>query len=316
MSPRFSTRQIDAFIAAAQLANFTLAARRLGLTPSAISNLIGDLEASFGFALFERTTRKVALTPEGREFLPSALAVQRQIGRASLAAADIGNRAVDTVRIAAPMAVAALLIPPIIADYLAVQPRTVVRIVDTGVEWLADRVQIGEADIALGPDRAVAADISKIAIFPTEWVVWCRPDHPLALAGATIAWRDLRDVEVYAAGRDHEHSVLPQLPPESGAARVRPIQIVDNLSTALGIAAAGLGVSFSPDYVAPLAQALGLVKRMLVAPRVVRQVTLYRPAERAISAAAVMFGDYLVASLRTKKAGEALVIAAPAVEAV
>jgi DNA-binding transcriptional LysR family regulator len=297
MPPRFSTRQIDAFVAAAELANFTLAARRLNLTPSAVSNLISDLERSFGFALFERTTRKVALTPEGREFLPSALAVQRQISRASIAAADIGNHMVDVVRVAAPMAIAALLLPPLIADYRAVQAKTVVRIVDTGVEWLADRVQTGEADIALGPDRAVAADIAKTPIFPTEWVVWCRPDHPLALAGADVAWQDLRNTDVFAAGRDHEHSVLPQLPPDSDTAKVRPVQIVDNLSTALGIAAAGLGVTFSPDYVAPLAEALGLVKRTLIAPHVHRQVTLYRPAERAISVAATAFGNFLVERL-------------------
>lgn len=296
MSPRFSVRQIDAFAAAAELANFTLAARRLGLTPSAISNLISELEASFGFALFERTTRKVVLTAEGREFLPAALAVQRQIGRASLAAADIANRAVDVVRIAAPMAVAALLLPPLIAGYKALRPKTVVRIVDTGVEWLADRVQIGEADMALGPDRPVAADIAKTEIFASEWVIWCRPDHPIAQASAGIAWHEFGDAEVFAAGRDHEHSVWPNLPAGAGTA-VRPIEVVDNLSTALGIAAAGIGVTFSPDYVAPLAEAMGLVKCPLVAPRIVRQVTLHRPADRALSAPATSFAAYLVERL-------------------
>lgn len=297
MSPHFTPRQIDAFVAAAELSNFTLTARRLGLTPSAVSNLINDLEGSFGFTLFERTTRKVSLTAEGREFLPSALAVQQQISRASFAAADIGNRAIDVVRVAAPMAIAALILPPLIAAYRRGKPKTLVRILDTGVEWLADRVQIGEADLALGPDRAVSVDIAKADIFPTYWVLWCHPQHPLAAKGDEIEWRELCDADVYAAGRDHEHSIGAYLPAGSDAVQVRPVQIVENLSTALGIAAAGLGVTFSPDYVTPFAQALGLVKRPLISPRVVRYMTLYQPADRPLSSAAGHFSAYLAVEL-------------------
>ncbi len=299
MPPRFSTRQLNAFIAAAELANFTLAARRLNLTPSAISYLIGDLEAALEFPLFERTTRKVVLTPEGRKFLPSALAVQQQISRAAVAAVDIRNRAVDVVRVAAPMSIAALLLPPLIAAYREIRPRTVIRIIDTGVEWLADRVQIGEVDMALGPDRPTAQDIDRLALFTTAWVMWCRPDHPLAHSGSDVAWSDLSGTDVYAAGRDHEHSVFPNLPADT--ARVEPVQVVDNLSTALGIAAAGVGLTFSPDYVSGFAQALGLVKRTLINPHLKRQVAIYRPAQRQLSPAAMQVAEFLCEQLAVTK---------------
>ena len=59
MTPRFTPRQLDAFVAVAELTNFSLAARRLNLTPSAVSNLISVLELTLGFVLFERTTRRV-----------------------------------------------------------------------------------------------------------------------------------------------------------------------------------------------------------------------------------------------------------------
>lgn len=294
--PRFTPRQIDAFIAAAELSNFTLAARRVGLTPSAVSNLINELEGAFGFALFERTTRKVALTAEGREFLPSAIAVQRQLSRASFAAAEILNRSVDVVRIAAPMAVAALVLPSLIVEHRLSYPRTAVRIVDTAVEWLGDRVQIGEADLALGPDRAVPGELKRTELCPTYWVIWCRPDHRLA-ARSEVRWADLHGADVYAAGRDHEHSIQRFLPPDSEAAKIRPVQIVENISTALGIAAAGLGVTFSPDYVAPFAAALGLEQRRLIDPSVVRFMSLYEPVERALSPAALCLAKFLTARL-------------------
>ncbi|MDB5456539.1 MAG: LysR family transcriptional regulator [Caulobacter sp.] len=292
MSPRFTPRQLEAFIAAAELSNFAAAARRLNLVPSAISSLINELEASLGFSLFERTTRKVTLTAAGRQFLPSALAVQRQIGHAATAAADIRQAVVDIVRVAAPMAIASTVLPKIIARYGLHRPRTVVRVIDTGVEWLADRVAMGEADLALGPDRTVQADIARVELFPSPWVVWCSPAHPFA-ARTHLTWRDLLDTDVYAAGHDHEHSILPRLPEGSDAARVAPVQVVEYLSTALGMAAAGLGVTFSPDYVEPFARALGLVMRPLIDPVVTRTVCLYAPAQRAPTMAVAEFRSFL-----------------------
>ncbi len=96
-APHFTMRQLSAFVTAAELGNFTQVARRLNLTASAISNQIAELEGLLGFQLFERTTRKVALTPEGREFLPAALAIRRQLEAAANIASDIRNRAVGIV---------------------------------------------------------------------------------------------------------------------------------------------------------------------------------------------------------------------------
>ncbi|HTI67189.1 MAG TPA: LysR family transcriptional regulator [Caulobacteraceae bacterium] len=294
--PRFTPRQIDAFVASAELSNFTQAARRLNLTPSAVSNLISELELSLGFGLFERTTRKVTLTPDGREFLPSALAVQRQLQLAAIAAADVRNRSVEVVRVAAPLSVAAVDLPRLIARYRLRQSRVVVRILDTGVEWLADRVSTGEADLALGPDRTVGPDVTCSPLYASPWVLWCSPNHPLARKAA-LRWTDLEGVDFYAAGHDHEHSIIPRLSGMTDAMRVTPIQIVDNVTTALGIAAAEIGVTFTPDYVKTLAEPLGLVMRRVTDPEVVRHMSLYAPVRRKLSPAALQFHDFVRESL-------------------
>ena len=297
-TPRFTPRQLDAFIAAAELSNFTLAAQRLNLTPSAVSNLITELEASLGFSVFERTTRKVALTRDGRDFLPAAILVQRQLRSAAQAAQDVRNRSSDVVNVAAPMSVGAVILPPLIAAHRQAHPRVRVRILDTGVEWLADRVFTGEADIALGPDRVVGAEVHREALFPSPWVVWCAPDHPLA-ARDRLAWRDLVGHDFYAAGRDHEHSVYPRLLDHPDAAAVTPIQIVENVSTAFGVVAAGLGITCAPAYTEVLAKAFGLVMRPLQEPEIIRQMSLYTPIRRDLSPAAQRFAAALRAGLST-----------------
>lgn len=302
--PKFTARQLDAFIAAAELSNFSQVALRLNLTPSAVSTTIGELEASLGFVLFARTTRKVTLTPDGREFLPAALAVQQQIKLAATKAADVRNRSVDVVRVAAPLAVAAAILPSIIAAYRVRHPRVVVRIIETGVEWLADQVAVGNVDLALGPDRTVGADVECSPLFPSSWVLWCSPRHPLARK-RVLRWRDLQAIEFYAAGRDHEHSVMPYLVGQGVAADLTPTQVVESVLTALGLAAANLGVTFSPDYVKVLARPMGLLMRRVVEPEVIRHMSLYISTSRKSTAAAHEFQQFIRATYPNAAAGAA-----------
>jgi DNA-binding transcriptional LysR family regulator len=293
MTPRFTPRQIEAFLAVAELQNFRLGASRINVTPSAISNLIGELEESLGFALFDRTTRKVALTAAGRRFVPSATAVLRQIAQAVTTATDIRDGATQVVRVAAPLTLAATLLPYLIATRPDPQ-RIAVRIIDTPVVWLADRVAIGEADLAIGPDRDCPPHISRSPIIPIPWRLWMTPHHPLA-ARQSVPWQELEQLPMVAAGRDHEQSVWPQIV-ESGTPAPQHVQIVDHITTTLGLAAAGQFVTFSPDYVAPLAMAFGLVGRPLVEPDIVRSLCLYARAEDRMSAAVQAVFDHVKAA--------------------
>lgn len=293
MVMHFSPRQLEAFITAAELQNFRQAALRLHLTPSAVSNLISELEASVGFSLFERTTRKVSLTSGGRRFLPSAAAVLRQMESAYSTADDISRSERDVVRVAAPLVIAAVLLPRLIAERPD-HERYSVRIIDTPVVWLGDRVATGEADMALGPDRTVAQQVRCTDLYATPWVLWCRPDHILARS-EEVKWRDLQNFDVAAAGRDHEQVVWPKLAQAGIAPVPNQVQIVDNMSTSLGMAAQGLCVTFSPDYVSPLAQLLGLVKRPLAEPAVSRRLCLFEP-QAGVSPASRTFRNFLAQS--------------------
>lgn len=294
--PRFTLRQLDAFVAVAELLSFKAAGERLALTPSAVSQLVGELESLLAFRLFERHTRQVALLPAGQEFLGSARAVLEQMRRAALAADDVRQRAAGVVRVAAPPVIAALLLPPALADYRRQRPKVVVRLVDTPVEWLVDRVASGEADLAVGPGRTCGEAVQRELLFDSPWVLWCRPDHPLA-ARRTVRWSALRGVPLVAAGRDHEHHVERMRPGLPESERIAPVEVVDQISTALGLAAAGLAAAVSPAYVGVLAERLGLVMRRIVAPEAVRPVCLYRSTHRA-SPAAEGLADHLGVQLK------------------
>lgn len=134
-------------------------------------------------------------------------------------------------------------------------------------------------------------------IFNSPWVLWCAPTHPLARK-RVLRWDDLRSVALVAAGRDHEVSVaqMRRNAPEGSA--IVPLEVVDNITTALGIAAQGLAATLAPAYVAVVAHPLDLTMRRVTGPEAIRNVCLFRPSLRSISPAAEAFAEFLVRRVR------------------
>ena len=290
---RFTLRQLEAFCAVADLRSFGAAGERLGMTAQAVSQLVAELEVVLGFRVFDRTTRRVDLAGGGRAFLASALSVVRQAQGAESAAADVRNRAAGVVRVGAPMVLAASVLPRAISAFSAERPNVAVRIHDVSVDRVVDAVAAGLVDLAVGPDRAVGSEVLAQALFDSRWVLWCAPSHALARR-RVLRWSELRSVPLVAAGRDHERSVAQMHLSASDDARITPVEVVDNISTALGIAAEGVAATLAPAYVAVLAQHFGLVQRRVIDPETVRKVCLYTPhGARSLSPAAEGFAAHL-----------------------
>lgn len=293
----FSLRQLEALVAVADTGSFTRAADHLHLSPSAVSQLIIELEAGVGYKLFDRHTRKVILSPAGRSFIPSAHAVLRQVEQARTAAADIRDQAAGVVRIAAPLVVAGFILPDVIARYRAKHPRVVVRVIDASVEHLVELVASREVDIAVGPDRPVVPEVERVNLYSSPWAVWCASGHPFSRMRA-VSWKDLFKADMVAAGRDHEihlAAMMRQLPDNQ---RAVPEYVVDNVSTALGLASKGMCYTIAPEYVQPLAEPLGLVSKRIVDPDVSREMSMFRPSDRELSPAASGFSEQVVTLLR------------------
>ncbi|MFM0216349.1 MULTISPECIES: LysR family transcriptional regulator [Paraburkholderia] len=294
---RITIRQFEAFLAIVDLQSIGAAAQRLGLTSSAVSQLLAELETELGFRLFDRTTRRVNLSSAGQDFLASAESVLRHVRAAAQSADDIRNRAAGIVRIGAPLVLASTALPEAIAEYARDKPKVVVRICDTVVEQLVERVESADVDLAIGPDRPSGARVRRDSAFASPWVMWCAPSHPLGTR-RRVQWQQLRDIPIVATGRDHERAVdqmLANLPVE---ARIVPVDVVDNVTTAFGIASRGLAVTLAPAYVAPLARTFGLIMKRIVEPETIREVCVYRSTERALSPPAAGFADFLLPWLK------------------
>ncbi|MEM6371313.1 MAG: LysR family transcriptional regulator [Pseudomonadota bacterium] len=110
------------FVLAAEALNISAAGRRLGMAPAVASAKLAKLEHRVGADLFHRTTRKVALSVEGADFLPFA---REMIAQEDAALAALGQGAAQvggTLRFAAPSSFAQLYIAPVLPKFLDQYP--------------------------------------------------------------------------------------------------------------------------------------------------------------------------------------------------
>src|SRR5512140_3807181 len=112
-----STRQVKAFLALAEQKNFTRAAQQCHLSQSAFSSLIRTLEEAISVRLFDRDTRKVALTSEGQLFMTGAARLLQDF-RAALSDLDEhAARRRGRVALAALPSLAAGWLPDVLAQF-------------------------------------------------------------------------------------------------------------------------------------------------------------------------------------------------------
>ncbi len=121
--PPLATLRI--FEAAARLSSFKNAANELGVTPSAVSHGIDALEKWFGVRLFERGTRKVTLTPHGRQLLPY---VAEGLSMVAVGAERLLTSESRRVRVSVAPTFAANWLVPRLARFRARNPGVVISI--------------------------------------------------------------------------------------------------------------------------------------------------------------------------------------------
>lgn len=292
MSRHLTLRQLHAFCAVAELGSFTAAATRMHLTQSALSVLVRELESELGVRLFDRHTRRVLLTEAGQELLPSAQRMLAELERAVQGLAQLRDKSRGRLRLAMPQLMASTLGARAVAAFHRKHPGVAIELHDTPTDRLVAQVLSGEAELAIGVEVPSSAQVQRrVLLRDRHWLV-CPATHPLAHR-AQVRWRDLKNVPFISPTRDFVRWLEPLLEPRG----LLPVaaHTAGYVSTALGLVAAGLGVTLVPTYGAPLAQAWGLVLRPLVAPVFERDVQIYSAPGRSLTPAAQAFVAELLA---------------------
>lgn len=287
-----STRQLRAFVALAQEKHFTRAAQRCHLTQPAFSALIRTLEETAGVRLFDRNTRRVELTVEGRVLESTA---QRLLGELELAMEDLrghAERRRGRVAVAALPSLAAGWLPGLLAQFHAEYPGIVMQLRDALLDPCLDMVQSGEVDFAVAARRTDMSGLDSTFLHADRYFLVCRQDHPLA-SQRQVRPRDVARWPAIQLSRGS--SVRQRLDEALGADAFTPLLEVEHLATVTGLVLAGMGVSVVPAMTLFHFQRPELVIRPLQGRALTRPLYLVKRKGRALSVAAQTFYDLLMA---------------------
>lgn len=242
----FTSRQLRAFHLVAAHRNFTRAAEAMYITPSGLSVLIRELERQLGFRLFDRTTRQVVLTVQGRELLaitqPALTALDDGMSRIEQAA----NRKNRRITVGTTPWLAAHVLPSAIREFRDRHPGLQIHLFDGNLSALARRVEANKLDFALGIfDRILG--MRRVPFFRFSLML-ARPDDGRPVRSQSSSWADLEGETLISLTRDYPYEQLAQKQLEKMGVACRSGQTVNGLDTQIGLVEAGLGVAVIPSF--------------------------------------------------------------------
>jgi DNA-binding transcriptional LysR family regulator len=244
----FKLRQLQYFVAVAEMESISGAARQLSVAQSAVTEAVKELEGDLGTALLERNGRGIALTHKGQQFLRHASRILEAVADARRSFADDAVPAGE-LHLGASSLVAGYILADLIARFRRAFPLVAVAAVEDSAEYLEHLLVNGELDVAvmvvsrLREPEALHAEVLQESGFR----LWLPLGHPLA-AARNVSLADVAaekqivltidEIQESAAAFWRSHGLRPEI-----AFRTRSVEAVRSL------VATGAGVAVLPDLV-------------------------------------------------------------------
>ena len=178
---------IECFVRAIDLGSFAAVGIEIGLTPSGISRIVTRLEDRLGVKLIHRTTRRLALTPEGETFLAHARGILGAVEAAHAAVASTHGRARGHIRLNSGTAFAKHRLARLLPDFIAQYPDITIdlSVSDQRIDPISERVDV---TIRVGP--LADSELIAVRLGEVRRVIAASP-HYLAVHGTPHKPADL-----------------------------------------------------------------------------------------------------------------------------
>jgi DNA-binding transcriptional LysR family regulator len=278
-----TTHQLEYFVAVAEERQFTRAAERLHVAQPSISSQIRRLEQILGTPLFYRGPGPLRLTDTGKELLPLARRVLKDLGEVVHGVSEVEGLRRGHVAIGATPSLGAALLPAVLARFHRRYPGVSLAVTERASQDLVEGLESGILDLALGIMPFCQPMFERVLLAIEELVVVTAVDHQLG-ARRRIAISDLRDVPMIMFHEGYElRSTTLAAFDQAGFAPSVALEGVE-MSSVLSMVAADLGAAIVPSIVA--AREAGVHVLRLHSPRLEREIALLRRQDHAQSRAA------------------------------
>ena len=168
--------QLHYFRTAARCENFTQAAEKLGITQSALSRSIANMEKELGFRLFERIGNRLSLNQHGKAFLFRAINILNTLDSAIEETKAMAGLEYGTVRIAVSETI---FLKNVIFNFIKKHPRVHISCMLRSDEDIRVALEEGDVDFSVTRNPIIGASFSGELIFRDHMMAILPPGHPL-----------------------------------------------------------------------------------------------------------------------------------------
>lgn len=259
MTPQFDFRDLELFVAVAEVGSIAKAAERAHTVASAVSKRLSELEASFGTALLVRGAKGVELTSAGHAFLVKARALLYQADQLANELKQHASGARGQVRMFANMSAIVEFLPGELASFLGKYPDVYVHLEEHVSGDIAQAVADNRADLGIVSQIPTIDGLVTTPFRDDELAIVMQPSDELAKRKA-LHFEDIIERPFVAL---HADSSLRHMLSRAAAEIGKDIQLriqVTSFDAVCAMVVAGLGISIVPRAAAsPYVQSMRLV---------------------------------------------------------
>ena len=273
---------LQAFIAVAEHASFSLAAEQLFVTQPAVSKRISSLESELDQRLFDRIGRKITLTEAGQALLPRARRIITEIEDSRRELANLSGMVEGKLKIGTSHHIGLHRLPPLLRQFKMNYPDVALDIHFLGSEDACHAVENGELELAIitlpsdTPERLEAESIWRDPLS-----VVCGREHPLL--SSKLSLEKLMDYPAILPGPETFTREIIERALKPGAPGPQVDLSTNYLETIKMLVSVGLGWSLLPETMLDEELAVLDIKEL----RISRSLGIVRHRERTLSNAAV-----------------------------
>lgn len=237
--------ELRAFVATAKTGSFTGAADRLGMSNRLTSKYVAELESRLGVRLFQRTTRRVGLTPAGEDLLARAPTVLDDLDELLSGVSEGSTGLTGVIRMSAPVTFGEVYLGRMLGRFAATHPGLTfdLRLHDEFVDLASDGIdlafRIGQTDMVSVKARKLGEMRSVAVASPDYIATHGAPETPEDLAAHSC---------ILDTNRRSPRRWRFQVGEVQSLAEVQGRFQVNSARAAVDLAAAGQGIAYAPRF--------------------------------------------------------------------
>jgi LysR family carnitine catabolism transcriptional activator len=285
-----SHRQLLAFRLLSQSNTFAEAAEKMHLTQPALSTAIKNLETELGGNLFSRSTRKVTLSPEGREFLPVALRLLNDWDEALGDMQNLFAMHKGKLAIAAMPSFASSQLPEILSRFHQHWPNIKIAVQDVVMEVVIAAVIEGRAEIGFTFENEQLEGLEFFPMFTDQFIAVLPESHVLSQY-SILSWQQLAAYPFIAMNRGSSIRRWIEDYINRSALNLNIVIEAGQLATLGQFVKCGLGVSVVPGLCEQQMLSKGLVCRPISDSGMLKRVGMLKSSRVSLSVAAQTLWD-------------------------